>query len=776
MKNYVDIARRIQMVNNYTFKKKDDYSEEAVVHPFNDISGIHQNNLSDININRDFNLVDDMIPLNNRNNLSEIIPSSVMTNNHYYEKSKISQEEISNFNRLTVPKIRNRSNTMKESYLPKKEKKNFPNKDVTKDQQSVYYSGRKSEFNNRNLDKFITSNFVEGNNRLLQPGDRNDMNYRFNSYSGGGNDLNLNRDRSKVNRSNNNVDTNGNINYNSYTVPILSDYSPNPLDRTRNSEQSTGWSNYNNLTASPRFMPTISHNPYIMNQIATNNIHMNNSNNNINVGIIGKKNIDVSNNQIIAKKNSKNFDYNRPPPVKKGIFSLGKSGTPLIKNNENQTTTGIDLSSFLNFNSNGYNMPSNSNNISRISNFTNFNNLNVISRQLNSLQNNNDLITRDASQSMLDNSHLSLVEKYQIKKDQSVLNLNKSENMLDETDKISVKSMKSTGSMNFNKYKIGLNAYSTSKLNTLNDNTRVSDLSTLIKYENSSHNANYGKILIAGDNHEQIKKFEPTDQTQFWKENFQIPLDEKDMRLETEGNINISTTREVPQINLVVSEFKNRPIHERESRRMQIELLKLNLKDVEKTPDISKILKELKLNPIILDRPTVKEPEINSNNSNTFNFASIKRISLKDDPRLQSILNRDKGITSINNNNSGNNKYINNDVQNLSTNILHFNNNHPNVPNSDSASSYVINTIKSTAHLNYSLDEDSNDKINMLCFLATPRLLYVNITNENKILKVPFIFQLSPTNSCHKYGLEHYIFQWCDVHSLSPVNIFINNI
>jgi hypothetical protein len=37
---------------------------------------------------------------------------------------------------------------------------------------------------------------------------------------------------------------------------------------------------------------------------------------------------------------------------------------------------------------------------------------------------------------MLDNSHLSLVEKYQIKKDQSVLNLNKSENNLDETDKI----------------------------------------------------------------------------------------------------------------------------------------------------------------------------------------------------------------------------------------------------------------------------------------------------------------------------------------------------
>ena len=91
MKNYVDIARRIQLGNNYTFKKKEECLDEAVVHLFNDVSGIHPSNLSDINYNKEFNLVDEMIPLTNRKNLSEIIPSAVITNNPYFEKSKISQ-------------------------------------------------------------------------------------------------------------------------------------------------------------------------------------------------------------------------------------------------------------------------------------------------------------------------------------------------------------------------------------------------------------------------------------------------------------------------------------------------------------------------------------------------------------------------------------------------------------------------------------------------------------------------------------------------------------
>jgi hypothetical protein len=72
---------------------------------------------------------------------------------------------------------------------------------------------------------------------------------------------------------------------------------------------------------------------------------------------------------------------------------------------------------------------------------------------------------------------------------------------------------------------------------------------------------------------------------------------------------------------------------------------------------------------------------------------------------------------------------------------------------------------KSLQSLRYNLEEESNEKLNLLCSLATPKLLYMNLGSH----KVPFIFQLSPSKFCHTYGVEHYVFHWNDINTMAPV-------
>jgi len=88
-----------------------------------------------------------------------------------------------------------------------------------------------------------------------------------------------------------------------------------------------------------------------------------------------------------------------------------------------------------------------------------------------------------------------------------------------------------------------------------------------------------------------------------------------------------------------------------------------------------------------------------------------------------------------------------------------------NIPNSNNRTNFS---------LNYSLDEHGQEKINWLCYLATPRILYMQLENKQII---PFIFKLIPSKLCHSHMIEHYVLQWSETQSLSPVNflfLFLN--
>ena len=89
----------------------------------------------------------------------------------------------------------------------------------------------------------------------------------------------------------------------------------------------------------------------------------------------------------------------------------------------------------------------------------------------------------------------------------------------------------------------------------------------------------------------------------------------------------------------------------------------------------------------------------------------------------------------------------------------------PNVTNNTSSQS----NNKSNITISYSLDENSPEKINWLFYLATPRILFIVVRNNQTI---PFIFKLLPSMLCHSHMIEHYILQWCDIQSITPVYLF----
>lgn len=70
--------------------------------------------------------------------------------------------------------------------------------------------------------------------------------------------------------------------------------------------------------------------------------------------------------------------------------------------------------------------------------------------------------------------------------------------------------------------------------------------------------------------------------------------------------------------------------------------------------------------------------------------------------------------------------------------------------------------------INYSLDENNQEKINWLCFLATPRILYLVLEGAQSL---PFICKLAPSKICHSHLIEHYVFQWSDIITFNPVNL-----
>lgn len=114
----------------------------------------------------------------------------------------------------------------------------------------------------------------------------------------------------------------------------------------------------------------------------------------------------------------------------------------------------------------------------------------------------------------------------------------------------------------------------------------------------------------------------------------------------------------------------------------------------------------------------------------------------------------------------------------IKNNNFEINNNYfgtINVPESGASgtSGNTLTNNKSLPQFIYNLEEDSNEKINLLCYLSIPRILRIKIGSNSNVHKVPFMFQLSPTNLCHVYGVEHYILQWSDLYNMAPVRQYM---
>lgn len=76
------------------------------------------------------------------------------------------------------------------------------------------------------------------------------------------------------------------------------------------------------------------------------------------------------------------------------------------------------------------------------------------------------------------------------------------------------------------------------------------------------------------------------------------------------------------------------------------------------------------------------------------------------------------------------------------------------------------NSLNRTNTINLSLEDTLSDKVNFLCYLATPRIM--KLRNLNKEL-IPFIFTLVPSDLCQSQIMEHYFLQWNDLSTMKEV-------
>ena len=68
-----------------------------------------------------------------------------------------------------------------------------------------------------------------------------------------------------------------------------------------------------------------------------------------------------------------------------------------------------------------------------------------------------------------------------------------------------------------------------------------------------------------------------------------------------------------------------------------------------------------------------------------------------------------------------------------------------------------------TSTINLSLEDTLSEKVNFLCYLATPRILKIKKANQEI---TPYIFILVPSDLCQTQIMEHYILQWSDIKTM----------
>ena len=189
--------------------------------------------------------------------------------------------------------------------------------------------------------------------------------------------------------------------------------------------------------------------------------------------------------------------------------------------------------------------------------------------------------------------------------------------------------------------------------------------------------------------------------------------------------------------------------HQKESRRMLVEFLKISLLS-EKTPPsatIQDILEDNNISPLILQKKTYQSKS-KSNSLTSKN--QIHPIFRKRSPKRGSDITLGESMINMTNNSEASSLSVQNIGMRTSMNN-------------------VSNSLKLVDIFLTNLDDDSTEKISLLTFITIPRLLNMIITQNQKI---PFIFTATPSNIACSFGIESYIFKWNDCKTFNQIGSF----
>jgi hypothetical protein len=205
-----------------------------------------------------------------------------------------------------------------------------------------------------------------------------------------------------------------------------------------------------------------------------------------------------------------------------------------------------------------------------------------------------------------------------------------------------------------------------------------------------------------------------------------------------------------------LKEEQNDPIlcfkkpHQKESRRMMVEYVKLfNLKS-QNNETITSILDEHSFSPFILQKKLKYEHLLqnmnNNNNTNKYNSYTngIYKRTVK---KKGTDITLGESLTSL---------QPGNEISSSSSLHHKINNN-------------VSNSLKLVDIFLTHMDDDSFEKTSLLTFITIPRVLNMVITDSQKM---KFVFECTPSNVACSYGIESYVFKWKDIKTFKQVGGF----
>ena len=177
------------------------------------------------------------------------------------------------------------------------------------------------------------------------------------------------------------------------------------------------------------------------------------------------------------------------------------------------------------------------------------------------------------------------------------------------------------------------------------------------------------------------------------------------------------------------SYFKSRPSNERESRRLMIEYVKL-IKKQNSSKSISSILSMNNYSSKILQQDQVSQSNKNIAQSSNFFSGNQSPNTFLFSPNPESL-----------------------------PNPLNLNSKPQPQPNISIYSNMTDGTKQYSQFLS-DITDDSKEKINLINFLTTPRVMNL-LTKQNE--RQAYIFLLSPNTSSYVYGIESYAFRWIEL-------------